>query len=285
MGELSQSRIYRDYEKAFTETTGLPLSLRPLDSLRLPQRGKPAENPFCALMAQHNSACAACLENQKRIAAATGAGPRTAKCFAGLCDTGVPVSIGDELIGFLQTGQVFLKKPTRQQFTRTVRQLVDWGWKIDLRKVEEAYFHTRVITPRQYEAVLRLLTIFAQHLSIVSNQLLVSHGRAEPLAITNAKKFIQEHQAEKISLGQVARAVNTSMFHFCKLFKNVTGLTFTDYLARVRVEKVKNFLLNPNMRVSEAAYAAGFQSLTHFSRTFRRITGASPTSYRKNLPR
>jgi len=281
---LTRSQIYQDYERAFSKTTGLPLTLRPVESWHIVQRGKKAENPFCALMAENNRACAACLETQQKIAEAAGAGPRTVKCFAGLCDTGVPVSIGDELLGFLQTGQIFLKKPTRAQFARAAKQLVDWGWQVDLRRLEEAYFQTRVISPKQYESVVRLLTIFAQHLSLVSNQLLVRNANAEPPAITRAKQFIKEHQADEISLGDVAKAVNTSTFYFCKMFKKTTGLNFTDYLSRVRVEKARNLLLNPNLRISEIAFAAGFQSLSHFNRVFRRIAGESPTRYRAKLP-
>ena len=282
---LSQSQIYQDYERAFTKTTGLPLSLRPVESWQRAHQGKKSENPFCMLMAEQNRACAACLETQQKIAEAQGCGPRTVKCFAGLCDTGVPVSVGDEVLGFLQTGQIFTQKPSKAQFSKTVQQLADWGWKVDLRKLEEAYFQTRVITPKQYESVLRLLTIFAQHLSLVSNQLLVHRANAEPPTITRAKKFIEEHQAEEISLGDVAKAVNTSTFYFCKMFKKATGLNFTDYLSRVRVEKAKNLLLNPNMRISEVAFAAGFQSLSHFNRVFRRIAGESPTNYRDKLPK
>lgn len=282
---LSQSQIYQDYERAFSKTTGLPLSLRPVESWQRAHQGKKTENAFCMLMADQNRACAACLEAQQKIAEAEGLGPRTVKCFAGLCDTGVPVSVGEEVLGFLQTGQIFTQKPTRAQFAKVAAQLVEWGWKVDLRKLEETYFQTRVITPKQYESVLRLLTIFAQHLSLVSNQLLVSRANSEPPAITRAKKFIEEHQAEEISLGDVAKAVNTSTFYFCKMFKKATGLNFTDYLSRVRVEKAKNLLLNPNMRISEVAFAAGFQSLSHFNRVFRRIAGESPTNFRDKLPK
>lgn len=283
--QLSRSQIYLDYERAFSQTTGLPLSLRPLESWNLAHRGKKKENPFCALMAEQNRACASCLEAQAKIAKATNSGPRTVKCFAGLCETGIPVSVGDEVLGFLQTGGVFLKKPTRVQFARTAQQLVAWGWKVDLRRLEEAYFQTRVISPAQYESVLHLLTIFAQHLSIVSNQLIVAGKNSEPPAITRAKQFIHTHQADEISLTDVAQAVNTSTFYFCKLFKKTTGLNFTEYLSRIRIEKAKSLLLNPNLRISEAAYEAGFQSLTHFNRVFRKVAGTSPTHYRKNLPK
>jgi transcriptional regulator GlxA family with amidase domain len=64
------------------------------------------------------------------------------------------------------------------------------------------------------------------------------------------------------------------------MFKKSTGLTFTDYLSRVRVEKAKDLLMNPRLRVSDIAYMAGFQSLTHFNRLFRRLTGECPTCFR-----
>lgn len=282
---LSQSQIYQDYERAFTKATGLPLSLRSVDSFQRAHDGKRSENPFCLLMAENNRTCAACLEAQQEITDQAKSAPHTVKCFAGLCDTGVPVSVGDELLGFLQTGQIFLQRPTKARFAKTARLLAQWGCKTDLSRLEEAYFQTRVIPLKQYESVLRLLTIFAQHLALVSNQLLVRRVNAEPPTITKAKQFIDAHQTEEISLTDVARAVNTSTFYFCKMFKKTTGLSFTDYLSRVRVEKAKNLLLNPNLRISEVAFAAGFQSLSHFNRVFRRIAGESPTQYREKLPR
>ena len=48
-------------------------------------------------------------------------------------------------------------------------------------------------------------------------------------------------------------------------------------------EKAKNLLLNPNLRISEVAYEIGFQSLTHFNRVFKKITGQSPTEFRSKL--
>lgn len=283
--QLSRSQIYRDYERAFSETTGLPLGLRPVEAWQPVQRGKKHENPFCALIAQHSPTCAACLKIQQRLAENTGDAPKTVKCFAGLCDTAVPLRVGEDLIGFLQTGQVLLCRPSRAQFARTTRLLLDWGVRVDLKQLEEAYFHTRVVTPAQYHAMIRLLEIFARHLASFANQIAVQEKNAEPPAVTRAREFIRQHQAEPLSLGAVARAVNTSTFYFCKLFKKATGLNFTEYVSRVRVEKAKNLLLNPNARVSEVAYAVGFQSLTHFNRVFRKFEGRSPTAYRDRLPR
>ena len=67
VAQLKRSRIYRDYEQAFRETTGLPITLRPIEAFDLPHQGDPKESPFCALMAQSNKSCAACLQLQRRV--------------------------------------------------------------------------------------------------------------------------------------------------------------------------------------------------------------------------
>lgn len=279
--KLSQSQIFKDYERAFGELTGLPLSLRSEEVLKLVQHGKKYENPFCALMARENHSCAECLRMQESIARRSGNRPVTISCFAGLCDTAVPIQVGDSKIGLLQTGQVFLKPPTRRKFQRTARQLIDWGSHIDLKQLEDAYFHGRVLSAKQYRAVIRLLEIFAKHLAVAANELVLKEQAGEPHVISGARRYIEEHHGEKMSLGQVAQAVNTSSYHFCRTFKKVTGLNFTDYLSRVRIGKAQNLLQNPNLRVTEVAYGVGFQSLPHFNRVFKKITGLSPTSFRK----
>ena len=283
VAQLKRSQIFRDYEQAFRETTGLPLALRPTEAFDLPHHGDPNENPFCALMAKSNHSCAACLQLQRRVEEEARLEPKTLKCFAGLCDSAVPVRVGDNLIAFLQTGQILMHAPGKADFARTTRELVKFGSEVDTKRLEEAYFQTRVITRKQYESILRLLTIFAQHLSAVSNQLMVEEATAESPAIARARAYIAEKHAEEISLGEVSRVVNMSAFYFCKTFKKATGMTFTDYLARVRIEKVRNLLLNPHKRVSEAAYEAGFQSLSQFNRVFRRVAGESPSVYRERL--
>jgi AraC-like DNA-binding protein/ligand-binding sensor protein len=283
VAQLKRSRIFRDYEQAFRETTGLPITLRPIEAFDLPHHGDPKESPFCALMAQSNKSCAACLQLQRRVEEEARLQPKSLKCFAGLCDSAVPVRVGDNLIAFLQTGQILLHAPDRADLDTVTRQLVQWGAEIDVKRMEEAYFQTRVVSKRQYESILRLLTIFAQHLAALSNQLLVEGEATGMPSIAKARTLIAERFADQLSLAEVARAVNMSAFYFCKSFKKATGMTFTDYLARVRVEKVKNLLLDPNKRISEAAYDAGFQSLSQFNRVFRRIAGEAPRAYRERL--
>ena len=177
------------------------------------------------------------------------------------------------------------QKPTAAAFDRAVAKAEELGVDLDNPKAKKAFFQTPVASQKKMDSVTSLLAIFAQHLSMLSNQIVVQEQNAEPPVITRAKDFIKQHQTEDISLGQVARAVNTSTFYFCKMFKKGTGINFTDYVSRVRIESAKNLLLNPNLRVSEIAYEVGFQSLTHFNRVFKKLLGQSPTEYRGQMAR
>lgn len=280
---LANSKLYQEYERAFSETTGMPVCLRPVDSWQLPLHGHKNESPFCGLMTKKSRSCGVCLQIQQKLADSATHDAQTAVCFAGLSDTAVPVRLGDQLIGFLQTGQVFRKKPSAAQFERIAELAAEWGLPVEKAELKAAFFGTKVLSSRQYDSTVRLLRIFAEHLSMVSNQVVVQQQNSEPPTITRAKEYITEHQSEDLSLGQVAKAVNTSTFYFCKMFKKATGLNFTNYLSRIRIERAKNLLLNPNLRVSEIAFEVGFQSLTHFNRVFKRIIGQSPTEYRCKL--
>ena len=280
---LTESKVYQEYERAFSDATGLPLRLRSVESWQLPHHGQRKENPFCAMLAAKSRSCAACLQVQQCLADTAKDGARTVTCAVGLSDTAVPVKLGDRLVGFLHTGQIFRKKPTDAQFEKVAQLAKEWGLEVPQQQLRDAWFKTRVMSPREHDAIVKLLEIFADHLSDLSNQIVVQQENAEPPMITRAKQYVRENQAEELSLGQVAKAVNASSFYFCKMFKKGTGMNFTEYVCRVRIESAKNLLLNPNLRISEIAYQVGFQSLTHFNRVFKKTVGEAPTEYRAKL--
>ena len=285
IAQLEKSEVYRDYHGAFEGTTGLPLGMRATGSFQASLKGSRRRNAFCELMAGTNRTCAACLQLQQRVEQEANLGTKTLECFAGLSESSIPIHVGSTVVGYLQTGQVMLSKPTKARFGRILAQLADWKVPVNRSTLEKAYFGTRILARRQYESALRLLSVFGQHLSAISNQIVVTENLLEAPAIAKARAFIAEHQSEELSLAIVARAVNLSEFYFCKMFKKETGLTFVDYLSRTRVETLKKLFLDPHKRVSEAAYEAGFQSLSQFNRVFRRVAGEAPSSFRERLHR
>ncbi len=132
-------------------------------------------------------------------------------------------------------------------------------------------------------SILDLLTIFAEHLSLIAGQLFLRNEDSESANIQRAREYIKEHLTEPLSLQEVADCAHFSTCYFCKKFKESTGLHLTEYIARTRVEAAKTLLNKPQIRVSEVAFEVGFQSLTHFNRVFKEIAGQSPTQYRKEF--
>ena len=108
----------------------------------------------------------------------------------------------------------------------------------------------------------------------------ISSYRAEPVEIWKARKFIEQHSADELSLGTVAKAVSFNANYLSERFKLVTGVNFVEYVARTRFENACRLLHNGDLKISDIAFGAGFQSLSQFNRVFKRLSGKSPTQYR-----
>ena len=71
-------------------------------------------------------------------------------------------------------------------------------------------------------------------------------SRAEPVAIWKARKYIEEHSGEELSLTKVANVVKMNANHLSENFKQVTGINFVEYVARTRFANACDLLRNPN---------------------------------------
>ena len=235
---------------------------------------------LCSRKTQLPSVCACKL--MMNMIRHTGALPHTVTCPFGLTETAVPVKLGQRTIGYLRIGQVLRHMPVKSDTTKVGRELERHGLRLtgELRK---AWEKNPLIMPDKYNAIVRLLTFFADQLSALTNQIVLESQNAEPPLVQKAREYIAQHKTEPLSLSAVAKAAGASVFHFCKVFHKATGLKFTDYVARVRLEEARTQLLNPNRRISEVAYDVGFQSLTQFNRMFKRVFGQSPSEFRQHL--
>ena len=279
---LRRSRLFRNYEQVFSEATGLALALRPVDYWQLEHQGKKNENPFCALLAERPATLSVCLQAHDQMIRHTGDLPHTVTCPFGLTETAVPIKLGEQTIGYLRIGQVLRHMPAKTDTTKVSRELERCGVRFS-GEIRKAWERNPLIPSEKYNATVRLLAFFADQLSALSNQLLTEKNNSEPPLVLKAREYIDKHKNEELSLADVAKTAGASVFHFCKVFHKATGLTFTDYVARIRLEDARTRLLNPNLRVSEIAYDVGFQSLTQFNRTFKRVFGQSPSEFRARL--
>lgn len=278
--------MFGEFKPAFEKATGLPLSMHPPAEERacdLPQKKPAGPASFCARLARTSRACTACFALQQRLEEEAKLQPKTLKCLAGLCETAVPVRVGERLVAFIQTGGVLVETPNRRQCDEVARELLRLGTPIDLKKFDDDYHAARVLVPEQYESMVRLLAIFADQLGACGSQLALRQSAPETPAVSRARQIIDADFREELSLGAVARQVNVSVGYFGTQFKKDTGFNFVDYVARRRVGEARTMLQNPKFRISEAAFEVGFQSLSQFNRSFHRIAGMSPRAYRASL--
>ncbi|MEX1114949.1 MAG: helix-turn-helix domain-containing protein [Akkermansiaceae bacterium] len=281
---IANSERFKLYQEAFRNATGLPLrivSANPdgwcFDDQSINR------SPFCEALNLCKSACNACIETNRRLVKeAEVNGPTTCHCFAGLCATAVPIKLGAAVIGYMKTGQVFSQTPNEEQFETIMgaigRKTLD---KKSQEQLKTAYLQTRFVEPLRYQSMVTLLQNFAEQLSEHADSLAIIEEGSEPAAIAKARKYIHTNLDQPLPLGQVARQAGLSESHFCRLFKDSAGLTLTDYVNRCRIDWAKRELLRPEARISEIAFLVGYQSLSQFNRSFARITGQSPTLYRR----
>jgi len=106
--------------------------------------------------------------------------------------------------------------------------------------------------------------------------------RAQKLAaerVTRAKQILSENLAEPPSLEELGRQVACSHFYLSRTFTRETGLTISQWLRRVRLEKAANLLRARQCNVTEAALSVGYSSLSHFSEAFHEMYGCCPGLY------
>lgn len=98
--------------------------------------------------------------------------------------------------------------------------------------------------------------------------------------IEMAKKFVELHYSEPITLNQVADYVELNASYFSSLFKKETGKNFSDYLLNCRINIAKNLLLDPTIKVYEIGNKVGYEDVVSFGRAFKKKIGMSPKEYR-----
>ncbi|WP_018641407.1 AraC family transcriptional regulator [Bradyrhizobium huanghuaihaiense] len=92
--------------------------------------------------------------------------------------------------------------------------------------------------------------------------------------------YIDNHFCRKIALADLAAAAGLSRMHFAAQFRAATGCRPHEFILRQRIRRAKDLLRNCEMTVVEIALAVGFQSQAHFTTTFRRFTGDTPSRWR-----
>ncbi len=95
--------------------------------------------------------------------------------------------------------------------------------------------------------------------------------------------FLKTHCREKLEMGEIANKCHYHPSYFSRSFRAYTGMSFTEYLKEVRIERASQLLANTELQVQDICYEVGYADKTKFFRDFRQINGKTPLAYRKDL--
>ncbi len=101
--------------------------------------------------------------------------------------------------------------------------------------------------------------------------------------VEEAKKIFEQYLHEQTALTDTAEKLGISYVHFIRRFRQSTGITPSQYLARIRLERAKSFLSETDMAIKDIAPRCGYENEYYFSNVFKKYTGMTPTGFRKKI--
>lgn len=99
--------------------------------------------------------------------------------------------------------------------------------------------------------------------------------------LEKVKCFVEENYPEEISLQEAANVACMERTSFSRFFGNKVGVSFTQWLRRIRIAKAKELMKRNNLSIMEVTYAVGFSNLRTFERVFKQLTEVTPSQFKK----
>lgn len=257
-GLLERSKMFKVYRKSFRQATGVSLVLIEEDAIGAGRCAAGENQPDFSIVDQDvrgmDQPCVWVAIALKRPASGSPCGSRQKY-------PAVPVYFGPTVIGYLVLA---IPEGTEGEPEGSIG---DPGRDCS-------------VGVERLRGAIALATYFSEQLSRLMAKLDLVDSGAEPIGIVKAREFIGENITKPLPLSLVAERAALSESYFCRLFKEHTGVTLTEYVTRLRISKAKRELLRAGLRITEIAFMVGFQSLSQFNRSFVRIVGCSPSQFR-----
>ncbi|RCW41751.1 AraC family transcriptional regulator [Paenibacillus prosopidis] len=130
-------------------------------------------------------------------------------------------------------------------------------------------------------AVTELLLIAARYLE-QHDPAPLQHATPMHAKISEVIRYINAHFADPLRLGALADQFFISPYYLSRMFKEITGFAFSDYVILTRIKEAQRLLRESDRSITDIAAAVGFENFSHFGKTFKKITRISPRDYRKH---
>jgi len=282
--DLANSEEFEKFYRTFYRLTKIPLALVDHTQKKVKLFCPEGEMlPVCRVVRSCEKGYAKCMRTDQIKCDVAKRERRgiSYSCHAGLLDFAVPIFVDGDHVATISAGQQLSAQPTEKGYQELLHRVKSLS--LDKDELHRAYFNSPYLDEDQRQAVLDMLTFFAEYFCEMGRRLQHSHKLDKYPEVTRAKDYLQKNYRETIDFGKVASDVYLSESYFSRLFKKVEGVTFSRYLQLVRIGEAKKLLEKTDWSITRIAFDVGFANLSHFNRLFREFEECTPKNYRKNI--
>ncbi len=199
------------------------------------------------------------------------------KCPYGLVDFAVPLFYNDEVLGAIFGGELKIDGcDEKLDYCYQPIQLEPEAKKY-FDEIEHSHFEKITYTAELLKQIIDNLETFTALMNTPKNPL---KGEANTQKIKPALEYVHVHYNTNFSLKDVASVCCVSEPYMSRLFKSTMKCTLSQYVTRLRIDKAKELLADPNQKMLAIAYEVGYCDCAHFSKKFKQETGITPREYR-----
>jgi AraC-like DNA-binding protein/ligand-binding sensor protein len=242
--------------------------------------GKDGWSPFCIRLRQTGGETH-CVECDRRHAEQVEQQrfPLRYTCWAGLREVIVPIIVDNEILAYIQCGQVLDNPPTREDWQATRKILTEFGF--DCEPLEPLFMRQRVVPVQTQEDLMTLLELFGNYIADSQHRILLADASLRSRTEERAFSYLRNHYTDPITLDDVANAACTSKRNLTRIFHANTGITVLNAIQDMRIEKAGALLREGDKTCTQIASECGFGSIQQFNRVFKKIKKCTPQEWQR----
>ncbi len=198
------------------------------------------------------------------------------ECHAGLIEAICPIIYDDKILGYLMMGQTLTHEPDEKLWNKMKNTHGYLDYDVDENELKNAFLKLNYMSKEEIDSAANIMTICAKYVYI-SDYIKIY----DTPIIQKIKDFIEDKLDDEVTISDLAKHLNLSKSYLSHVIKAELNSTFTKVMAGKRVDKAKYLLKNTDKKVKDVAILSGFEDVNYFCRLFKKVSGVTPESYRK----
>jgi AraC-like DNA-binding protein/ligand-binding sensor protein len=208
------------------------------------------------------------------------------RCYLGITEIVKPVHIGGRLSAVIYLGNII----HASEYADTLNRIRKHNQKMGINEeiLSNALNTIGIVNSDEINECVELVNMLYKSLMFAYTSSLLSDKKPSPSIYKKTsfltqciKDYVEEYYATGISVEQLARLYFVNSNYLRNLFKKQTGMNFTDYFNKIRIEKASEMIKNSEKRIIDISMEVGFNNVTYFNRLFKQYKGLSPNKYRE----